>query len=227
MIHQSENYFVKPGGFVNTYGRKNEHGGATWGTIENPNHLLGCFPHLFPYGKGGFEMERPHEVSYAAHAKWALQYVDRRFRLDHQFIFQVFGVIQRREICSKASLRISRFQFRKHEQEIRNLTPKDLLQASEEEKKKKQISNPAIRALHTQLKAVQSKVLATDENRASVWAQIWSLNVAFNPPSLWITINPSDMHNPIAQVFAGEQIDLDNFVSTRGPTSTLRTVNLA
>ncbi|KAJ3912479.1 hypothetical protein F5877DRAFT_84764 [Lentinula edodes] len=214
----AENYLVKPGGFVNTYGKKDKEGQLTWGTVENPNHLLGCFPHLFPYGEGGFETERPAEP---------LQYADRRFRLDHQFIFQVFGVIQRREICARASLRITRFQFRKNEEAIRKLTPKDLLQASEEEKKKKKISNPAICALRSQLTAVCSKVLATDEHQASVRAQIWSLNVAFNPPSLWITINPSDTHNPIAQVFAGEQIDLDNFVSTRGPTSTLRTINLA
>ena len=32
------------------------------------------------------------------------------------------------------------------------------------------------------------------------------------PPSLWITINPSDTRDPIAQVFAGEKIDMDDFV---------------
>lgn len=222
-----DNYHITPGGLVNTYGRADEKGKPSWGTVENPNHLLGCFPHLFPYGEGGFETARLVPVSYAAHAKWALQYSDRRFRLDQQFIFQVFGVIQRREICAKASLRISRSQFSKYEGEIMKLKPKDLLQASDEEKKKVPFSNPAIRALRSQLTAVRSKVLATDENRASVRAQIWSLNVAFNPPSLWITINPSDTHNPIAQVLAGENIDLDNFVSTRGPTSTRRSINLA
>ncbi|KAJ4476097.1 hypothetical protein C8J55DRAFT_490347 [Lentinula edodes] len=145
-----ENYHITPGALVNTYGRLNADGKPSWGQVEDPNHLLGCFPHLFPYGEGGFETARPVQVSYAAHAKWALQYGDRRFRLDQQFMFQVFGVIQRRKICAKASLRISRSQFTKYELEIQQLKPKDLLQASEEEKKKQPFSNPAIRALLSQ-----------------------------------------------------------------------------
>ncbi len=48
----------------------------------------------------------------------------------------------------------------------------------------------------------------------------------FNPPSLWITINPSDIHDPIAQVLAGEKIDLDKFISTAGPNSERRGQNV-
>lgn len=47
------------------------------------------------------------------------------------------------------------------------------------------------------------------------------------PPSVWITINPSDLHHPIAQVFAGEQIDLDAFLSTEGPDKDKRAKNIA
>ena len=40
-----------------------------------------------------------------------------------------------------------------------------------------------------------------------------------NPPNLWITINPSDTQDPIAQVMAGIEIDLDKFNSMVGPSS--------
>jgi hypothetical protein len=53
------------------------------------HHLLGSFPCLFPYGKGGFEVNRPIPVSYDAHTHWALCYEDKRFRKDHHFMFQV------------------------------------------------------------------------------------------------------------------------------------------
>jgi len=53
--------------FVNEYPRKNEEGVLSDGSVDNPNHLLGSFPCLFPYGKGGFEVDRPHLVSYEAH----------------------------------------------------------------------------------------------------------------------------------------------------------------
>jgi len=36
------------------------------------NHLLGCFPTLFPYGLGGFEVARTIDVPYEAHIRWAI-----------------------------------------------------------------------------------------------------------------------------------------------------------
>lgn len=48
-----------------------------------------------------------------------------------------------------------------------------------------------------------------------------------NPPSLWVTINPSDTHDPIAQVLAGEEIDMNNFNATAGPDSSRRSTNVA
>lgn len=34
-----------------------------------------------------------------------------------------------------------------------------------------------------------------------------------NPPSLWLTINPADTQDPIAQLLCGQDIDLDHFCS--------------
>jgi hypothetical protein len=38
-----------------------------------------------------------------------------------------------------------------------------------------------------------------------------------DPAMLGVTINLTDLHDPIAQVFAGENIELDNCLSTIGP----------
>ena len=74
-----ERYVYQRGSrFVNEYGRTRADGSLFEGTPDDPNHLLGCFPTLFPYGKGGFEIERPVKISYEKHIKWALQYHDRR-----------------------------------------------------------------------------------------------------------------------------------------------------
>ena len=58
-------------------------------------------------------------------------------------------------------------------------------------------------------------------------AKIWGTNLLHNPPSLWVTINPSDTQDPIAQVFAGVDIDLDVFCKTAGPDSVDRSTNVA
>jgi hypothetical protein len=49
-----------------------------------------------------------------------------------------------------------------------------------------------------------------------------------NPPSLWITINPCDLHDPIAQVFAGENINMDDLAATlNAPSKEKRAQNIA
>src|SRR5882672_6071590 len=94
-------YAVRRGStFVNEYARTDEAGQRTDGGAENPNHLMGAYPMLWPYGIGGIETRRRVDVPYNVHARWSLQYADRRFRHHGQFIFQAFGVLQKRQMCA-------------------------------------------------------------------------------------------------------------------------------
>jgi hypothetical protein len=75
----TERYAYKRGSrYVNEYGRRRQDGTPYEGDADNPNHLLGSFPTLFPYGQGGFETNRPVKVGYEKHIKWALTYHDKR-----------------------------------------------------------------------------------------------------------------------------------------------------
>jgi hypothetical protein len=69
--------------------------------------------------------------------------------------------------------------------------------------------------------------MASNQARFQLRSQIWSTSIYLNPPSLWITINPWDLHDPIAQVFCGEQIDLDHFIATAGPSKERQAQNIA
>jgi hypothetical protein len=122
---------------------------------------------------------------------------------------------------------VSKTSFLRNQKAFRSLTPKDLMTASVEESRKTPFSNPIIRALRYQLSAVRTKVMGTDESRIKIRAQIKGMTIIKGPPSLWITINPSDTGDPIAQVFAGEEIDLDNFSRTSGPNSEERMRTIA
>ena len=46
---------------------------------------------------------------------------------------------------------------------------------------------------------------------------IWGTCLLLGGPTLWITINLADNHDPVAQVLAGEDIDLNNFSVLLGP----------
>jgi hypothetical protein len=81
------------------------------------------------------------------------------------------------------------------------------------------ISNPIVKALRSHISGLRAKVMGTDESRIKIRGQIKGMCVMKGPPSLWLTINPSDTEDPIAQVLAGKGIDMDSFVKTSSPAN--------
>src|SRR5690606_21593058 len=100
----------------------------------------------------------PQDVSYEQHSAWALQYADKRFRKDSHFVFQVFGVCQKRQVCRSATLQIDHGGLQRHSHLLALLKPADLLKASQEETARRSPSNPAVRALRQHLSAVRRRV---------------------------------------------------------------------
>lgn len=76
--HHSEDYTIqRSSAFMNEYPWEDEtNGQRSDGGPSDPHHLLGCFTELFPYGAGGFKVDRVVPVPYEKHAQWALQYAD-------------------------------------------------------------------------------------------------------------------------------------------------------
>jgi hypothetical protein len=181
--------------------------------------MMGTFVMLWPYGVGGIETRRPIDVPYDVHVRALLQREGKQFRQHHNFIFQAFGILQKRQLCSSACLQVQKKAFIKNQQAFQSLTPKDLMTASAEESRKAPISNPIVKALRSHISGLRAKVMGTDESRIKIRGQIKGMCVMKGPPSLWLTINPSDTGDPIAQVLAGEGIDMDSFVKTSGPAN--------
>ncbi|KAJ6447953.1 hypothetical protein C8R45DRAFT_789772, partial [Mycena sanguinolenta] len=61
----------------------------------------------------------------------------------------------------------------------------------------------------------------------SIRSQVWAMNLYFNPTLLWVTLSFPEHENPVTQVLAGQQIDLDRFTTTAGPNRNVRSVNIA
>ncbi|KAF8809589.1 hypothetical protein BYT27DRAFT_7209910 [Phlegmacium glaucopus] len=189
-VKQDKDYLIRRGSaFVNEYVRVDPvTGQRNNGGPSDTNHLLGCFPTLFPYRQGGFEIDQAVNVPYEVHEGPT---------------FPIPGVWS----VSKKT--------------------KDLTKASQEETRGVPFSNPAVRMLRSHLSAVKAKVQGSDESHKLIRAKIWGTNILHNPPSLWVTLNPSDMQDPITQVFAGVEINIDAFCETAGLTSTDRALNVA
>ncbi|KAJ6518280.1 hypothetical protein C8R47DRAFT_960204, partial [Mycena vitilis] len=194
---------------------------------DRPNFFEKAFPCLFPYGKGGLEADRPVDVKFGDHIKWALQYHDRRFRRHETFPFVAFGISQRRQALMSARIQMRRKNFEKDARLMATITPEKLQQACREEEQKLPISDPAVRLLRQHVHSTVARVKGSNQARTSLRSQLWSTAVYMRPWNLWITINPIDIHDPIAQIFAGENIDLDNFIAGLGPDGGKRAQNIA
>ncbi|KIJ07945.1 hypothetical protein PAXINDRAFT_18889 [Paxillus involutus ATCC 200175] len=163
-----------------------------------------AFPCLFPYGLGGIESLRHKGVDFSDHVRWSLRYHDRRFRTHETFPFVAFGILQRRQALTDR-----------------------LKHAAQEEEDNMPHSDEAVRLLKKHLYATSSRVQGSDQSRYQLRSQIWSTAICMGPPSLWITINPCDLHDPIVQVFAGENVDMDDLLHSVGPDKEQRARNVA
>jgi len=110
---------------------------------------------------------------------------------------------------------------------ISSVTIADLKQAEKEEAAHIPISNPRVHLLRKHVFATSGRVKGSDKLRASYRGQIWGTTLKLCGPSLWITINPNDLHDPVAQILIGEEIDMDKFFATAGPDSDHRARNIA
>ncbi|CAK5266163.1 unnamed protein product [Mycena citricolor] len=194
---------------------------------DRPNFFERAFPCLFPFGVGGPEADRTTDLSFTEHVRWALQYHDRRFRRHETFPFVAFGISQRRQALMSARIQMRRKDFEKDARILSTITQQALEKAKMEEDQKQRISDPAVRLLRQHVHSAVGRVQGSNESRTILRSQLWSTTLYTGPWNLWITINPSDIHDPIAQVFAGEHIDLDNFISTAGPDINQRGQNIA
>jgi hypothetical protein len=210
---------------MNKYPWRDYDGQFTNGRPDHPNHLLGSFLVLFPYSKGGFETFQPRKVAYAEHVRWALEYDDRRFSRAMAFLFQVFSVMQKRQVCRFAEIQVSRQDFSCNKTLLKSLKAADLKKAGEEERCKAPFTNPGVHTLRQIVSATRARVMGTDKSRLSLRSKIWGMTIRKNPPNLWITLNFSDTHDPIVQVLAGEQIYMNNFNAIAEPNSTQRAAN--
>ncbi|VDC07039.1 unnamed protein product [Peniophora sp. CBMAI 1063] len=185
------------------------------------------YPCLFPRAEGGFERVRPVPIPLKEHVRWALDYHDRRFRLHESFPFFAFGIEQKRDALASARLQMARRDYEKVAGVLATISLDDLKVAAREEEGGKSISSPAVRLLRRHMQTTGAKVMGADGTRLAWRSQIWSTSIALGPPSLWVTINPDDLHDPIAQVLAGHDIDMDRFSALRGPEKSDRALTIA
>ncbi|CAF1543835.1 unnamed protein product, partial [Rotaria sp. Silwood1] len=179
----------------------------------NPKLLVGLYPTLFCYGRGSPEDQtRPVKIQLREHIRYLLSYNDRRFEKSHSFIFVVFNLLQRRDACFHAQLIATKPYFRATADEIQSLKSKDIEIALDNISKKAyhSESNNTLNKLLRHIKTIGGRVMGLAYSRTALRTRIHALIYNQGLPSIFLTLNPADIHSPVALYFAGVPFDLDN-----------------
>jgi hypothetical protein len=179
----------------------------------NPKLLLGLYPTLFCYGYGSPEdKSRPVEIKLREHIRYLLSYDDRRFETSHSFIFVVFNLLQRRDACFHAQLIATKPYFQASAQEIQSLNSNDIEMALNKSQNNtfSSTSNASLHKLLNHIKTIGGRVMGSTYSRTALRTRIHALIYNQGLPSIFLTLNPADIHSPVALYFAGVKLNLDN-----------------
>ncbi|CAF4239112.1 unnamed protein product, partial [Rotaria sordida] len=171
------------------------------------------YPTLFCYGHGTPEdQSRPVKVNLREHMRYLLSYNDRRFETNHSFIFVVFNLLQRCDACFHVQLIATKPYFRVSADEIQSLKSEDIEIALDNISKKtySSESSSALNKLLHHIKTIGGRVMGSAYSRTALCTRIHALIYNQGLPSILLTLNPADIHSPVALYFAGVKFDLDN-----------------
>jgi len=185
-------------------------------------HLFpAAFPVLYPYGVGG-HINHSSNVPLKEYLNHLMRHRDPKFRQHRSFPFVAFDILQRRLVSSESYNLTRAAGFERSARLIANLTPDDMKVAIEQEQRKQPVTNPAVLELLRNVNSAGSKLMASHQSRARMRNEIRAITVQDGTPSLFITINPADLHSPIVMMYAGQEIDFDNLSPDNFPTATER-----
>lgn len=94
--------------------------------------------------------------------------------------------------------------------------------ALEQEYNKQSIINCAIVELLKNINIVGEKIVGSQQSRNHLRNELRALTMRDGLSSLFVTINPADLHSPIVMLYAGKEINVDSLMPENFPTVTER-----
>jgi hypothetical protein len=180
----------------------------------------GAFFDLYPWCEGTVADKRDVRLSPTEYAQHVMNIADPRFRQHAVFPFALFNVTQRHQVLSSTSQSVrmgTLLEMRKHlayltgpvlKQALRDLEQAErqngfaTLESVEDDDARSALKN----MLH-QLNTISGRLPLSNKSKRAARFEIHALIQRFDAPDWWITINPSDLHSPLAIHFTGVTID--------------------
>jgi Helitron helicase-like domain at N-terminus len=179
------------------------HGNRFADTLEK-DFFPKTFPTLFPYGRGGPRSVGDQAVNHTL-KQWSRTMLQRhggRFAKHPVFLFFVFNKLVRASNRRVSMARMKKATFRKLETLYDGLNIEKLRNASEEMRKSGRTTDRDINTLLRELSIYGYAQPMSNDTRLEMRRKINSLCIYTGLPSIWFTINPNDINNPIKLILA-------------------------
>ena len=181
----------------------------------NPELFPKLYPTLFPYALGGFEDPRRRvAVSMRRHVKHLFKLHDRCFQEHYSFLFATFNVLQRREMLLRVGLKAKRKNFDSVAERFGRISAEAIHVVTDRIENGDSITADTpeehqVLELMKQVNTTSGHVQGSAASKVIQRSELKALMIDQGLPSFYITINPSDVHNPLVQFLAGSDIDID------------------
>ncbi|KAF5322401.1 hypothetical protein D9619_001300 [Psilocybe cf. subviscida] len=184
--------------------------------FNNPSLLTWLFPHLDPWGiVGFFHVGRRIRLSMEEQLRHFLLSDDHWFQRDPEFAFVFYNVIRKMQVSQSVRFSVSVRTHRRLAAQLISIDPDTLhdlgkkfernpsYRPSSENERKAYDTMQSIAMVARQIPGSNGyKVLLRNQIRALINYQ--------GTPTLFITLNPSDVDNPIVRLLTGEDIRLED-----------------
>lgn len=181
---------------------------TTFANEYDPNFLPSAFPTLYPFGIGGIQdPNRPINVgSMQKHVRILLLQSHEAFARHETFMFVVFNVLQRRQICLGSRLVANQYMVPEVCEILRGLDLQTVRNSLEEvspsAKRLPAGVDPRLTKLMELTAIASNRCLGSQEYFQQRRIDIRALFVRFGGPHFFITINPDDARHPLVLSFS-------------------------
>ena len=184
---------------------------------QQPDIIHGCFPTLFPFGRGGPYDERKNKIAMPVYLMHLTRLADFRFRTHAPFVFALFSLAQRQRVSISASRSLKMNCFMDFQKDLKHITPDTLQHCIDDLKEaesngeyprlshcKNDVARKAFGKMLNQLKVIGGRLPLTDAAKQTARFEALAMNFKLGIPDLFVTINPNDVHAPLVCHFGAQ-----------------------
>lgn len=184
--------------------------------FNNPYLLSWLFPHLDPWGIGGFhDPRRKRSITMEEQLSYLLQIDGGPFEKDPEFAFVFYNIKQKKLVSQNVRFKVPQRRYKQIIQDLLDIDVGHLLDL-ESSFKADPLYRPgddkerSLVRLLANVSMVGSNIPGSAAYKVSLRNQIRAVINYRGTPTLFITLNPSDVDHPLVRLNAGQDIDLDD-----------------